>query len=316
MNNFFDNQRILALIWKRKFHFILVGVIAIVLSAIFSGPAFITPKFKSTARIYPVNLAVLSEESETEQMLEVINSRDIKLKMFDVFELNTIYKIDKNNPFYQTYMFDIYNGNVSVSKTEYETVEIEVMDEDPIRAKMMCDSIIKFYNHKVGAMHKAKSKEMVDITSNLIAKKTQDFDSLKTQLSKLRVEYGLFDIEGQSPEITRGYMNALATGRGTTSDTKKIEKLYNNFSEKGADIAWLQKQTFSAMNAIDSISKLHEMHLMEYEKDITYSHIVEYPIVSDKKAYPVRWLIVAFSTISAVFLALLVFLVLDYRKEE
>jgi uncharacterized protein involved in exopolysaccharide biosynthesis len=54
---------------------------------------------------------------------------------------------------------------------------------------------------------------------------------------------------------------------------------------------------------------------MEYEKDITYSHIVEHPIVADKKSYPVRWLIVAFSTFSAVFMAFLVFLVLDYRKE-
>jgi uncharacterized protein involved in exopolysaccharide biosynthesis len=44
--------------------------------------------------------------------------------------------------------------------------------------------------------------------------------------------------------------------------------------------------------------------------------VVESPFPSDKKSYPVRWLIVVFSAFSAVFLALLVFLVLDYRKEE
>ena len=64
MNNFFDNQRILTLIWKRKFHFIIVGVIAVILWAIFSGPTFIKPKFKSTARIYPSNISEMSEESE------------------------------------------------------------------------------------------------------------------------------------------------------------------------------------------------------------------------------------------------------------
>ena len=85
MNNFFDNQRILEVIWKRKFHFIIVGLVAIALSAVFSGSTFIKPKYKSTARIYPTNLWELSEESKTEQMLEVINSRDIKLKMFDAF---------------------------------------------------------------------------------------------------------------------------------------------------------------------------------------------------------------------------------------
>jgi uncharacterized protein involved in exopolysaccharide biosynthesis len=55
--------------------------------------------------------------------------------------------------------------------------------------------------------------------------------------------------------------------------------------------------------------------LAEYEKEITYSHVVENPFPADKKAYPVRWLIVAFSTLSAVFFSLLVFLILDYRKE-
>lgn len=316
MNNFFDNQRILPLIWKRKFHFIIIGIIAVVLSAVFSGSTFITPKFKSTARIYPTNISVRSDESETEQMLEIVNSRDIKLQMFDVFELDKVYKIDKDGPYYHTYMFDIYNKNVSASKTEYETVEITVMDEEPERARNMCDSIIRFYNSKVGNMHRAKSKEMVDITQKMLVKKNIEFDTLQIQLTGLRKEYGLFDFKGQSPEITRGYMNALATGRGSTSDAKKIEKLYENFAEKGTEIAWIEQQTYSAMSAIDSISKLYEMHLMEFEKDITYSHVVEYPIAADKKSYPVRWLIVAFSTLSAVFMSLLVFLVLDYRKEE
>jgi uncharacterized protein involved in exopolysaccharide biosynthesis len=56
--------------------------------------------------------------------------------------------------------------------------------------------------------------------------------------------------------------------------------------------------------------------LNEYEKEITYCHVVEYPVVADKKAYPVRWLIVAFTAFSAVFFAFLLFLVLDYRKKD
>lgn len=316
MNNFFDNQRILSIIWKRKMHFAVVGLVAIVISAIFSGPAFITPKFKSTARAYPSNISVISEESETEQMLEIMNSRDIKLKMFDAFDLSAVYRIPKDDPQYMTYMFDIYNENVKTSKTDYETVEIRVMDEDPQRASDMCDSIIHFYNRKVGQMHRLKNWEMVEITGNMLKKKYREYDSLKVELNSLRKDFGMFDFEGQSPEITRGYMNALANGRGSTADAQKIQKLYNNFSEKGADINWLEKRTGSVINAIDSITTLNELYLSEYEKQITYSHIVEHPIPADKKSYPVRWLIVAMSAFSAVFLAFLVFLVLDYRKED
>ena len=314
MNNFFDNQRILNLIWKRKIHFILVGIIAVVLSAIFSGPAFITPKFKSTARIYPVNTYVFSDESETEQMLEVVNSNDIKLKMFDVFELDKVYKINRQDPHYLTYMLDEYGSNVSASKTEFETVEIRVLDHDPQRAAIMCDSIIHFYNKKMRQMHRIKEKEMVDILSRGLEKKYKELDSVIVKLNDVRKDYGILNYETQVPEITRGYMNALAAGRGSASDTKKIQDLYHNISKEGSKSLWLESRLDYLINSIDTLTTQHDFYLAEFEKDITYSHVVEYPVPSDKKSYPVRWLIVAMSAISAVFLALLVFLVFDYRK--
>lgn len=316
MNNFFDNQRILNLIWKRKFHFVLVGIIAIVLSAIFSSSYFIKPKFKSTARIYPVNIWVLSNESETEQMLEIVNSNDIRLKMFEAFQLNKVYNISEEDPHNLSYMLDIYQTNVNASKTEFETVEIKVLDHDPQRASDMCDSIIHFYNKKVRDMHRVKEKEMVDILNKGINRKHKELNSVIVKLDSVRKEYGILDYETQVPEITRGYMNALATGRGSAADTKKIQDLYNNMSTQGSNVNFLESRFDFLINVIDSLTVEHEFYRTEYEKDITYSHVVEYPVPADKKSYPVRWLIVAFSTVSAVFLALLVFLVLDYRKED
>lgn len=316
MNNFFDNQRILSLIWKRKFHFIIVGIIAVFLGAIFSGPAFIKPKFKSTARVYPTNLGEMSEESKTEQMLEIINSNDIKIRMFNAFGLHEAYGIDKNDPKYLTYMFDIYNENVKTSKTQYETVEIYVLDFNPQQASNMCDSIIHFYNQKVGEIYKVKNWEMVQILKKQLDKKHAEIDTVANKLNQVRAETGLVDFKEQVPEVTRGYMTALATGRGSAPDTKQIKNLYDNMAEKGTDLYWLENRYDFLINAIDSVNTLYEFNLSEYQKNITYCHIIESPFSADKKSYPVRWLIVAFSAFSAVFVALLVFLVLDYRKEE
>jgi capsular polysaccharide biosynthesis protein len=314
MNNFFDNQRILNVIWKRKFHFIIIGVIAVILAAFFSGPNFIKPKFKSSARVYPTNIWVLSEESESEQMLEIINSRDIKHQVIENFQLDEVYKVDRESPFYMTYMLDIYNENVKASKTKFETVEISVMDYDPQRASDMCDSIIHFYNKKVREMHKKKDWEMVEIISRGLNKKYNELDTLAVRIGEMRKEYGILDYRSQVERVTEGYMNALASGRMASADGRKIENLYNNLAEKGTDARILEVKFGSAVNAIDSLNRLMDVHLAEFEKDITYAHIVEHPMPADKKAYPVRWLIVAFSAFSAVFLAVLVFLILDYRK--
>ncbi|MCY1721664.1 hypothetical protein OU798_15015 [Prolixibacteraceae bacterium Z1-6] len=315
MDNFFNNQRILNLVWKRKFHFVIIGLIAVVLSAIFSGPAFITPMFKSTARVYPTNIWTLSDESETEQMLEVLNSNDLKFRMFDTFSLDEVYKVSKDDPKYFTYMLDFYNTNVTSSKTKYETAEIKVMDNDPQRASDMCDSIIAFYNNKVGEMHRAKEKEMLVISQKALDKKYAELSEIEKELKSIRTESGIIDFEQQISELTRGYMNALASGRGSSADTKTIQKLYNNFASKGTEAALAGRRFKRTAEVIDSLTNVYEAHLAEYEKDITYSHVVEYPFPADKKSYPVRWMIVAFSTLSALFLSLLVFLVLDYQKE-
>lgn len=315
MDNFFDNQRILEIIWKRKMHFLIIGIVAVLLSAVFSGHTFIRPKFKSVARVYPSNIWTMSNESETEQMIEVLNSNDIKFKMFDAFNLADVYEISKEDPKFVTYMLDKYNKNVSVSKTEFETAEIKVMDYDPQRASDMCDSIIQFYNKKVRSLHKQKDKEMVTITQNALDRKYAELAGVEKQLDSLRITTGIISFSEQVPELTRGYMTALANGRGNAPDTKKIDQLYDNFSKDGSKAELLEARYNRMLFVIDSLSILHDLHLVEYEKEITYSHIVEYPFPADKKSYPVRWLIVMLSTVSAIFIGLLTFLVLDYRKE-
>lgn len=49
--------------------------------------------------------------------------------------------------------------------------------------------------------------------------------------------------------------------------------------------------------------------LMDVSKELTYTNMVVYPEVSDKKVYPVRWLIVLASTAMALLLCyILIFL--------
>jgi hypothetical protein len=213
-------------------------------------------------------------------------------------------------------MLDIYGENVSAGKTEFETVEIKVMDHDPQRASDMCDSIIYFYNLKVREMHRVKNYEMMQISQTGLDRKYSELDSLMGKMNDIRKKYQILDYTEQVPEVTRGYMNALAEGRGSAGDTKKIQELYGNLSEKGTDAFWLESRMDFLVSVIDSLTVQHEVYLSEYEKEISYCHVVEHPVPADKKSYPVRWLIVAFSTVSAVFLALLLFLLFDYRKKE
>lgn len=315
MTNFFDNQNLLKTLWKWKKHLMVVGILAIVCSAIFSSSVFIQPKFKSVARVYPsMNIYTFSDESEAEQLLEFSNSLDIKLRVIDAFKLDEVYKINKQAPLYQTYMLAEFNDNVSFKKTEYEAIEIQVLDTDPRRAKLMCDSIVAFIDDKVLSIHRQKFSEVVTITGKELKKFDGEIDSVTVLLDDLRTKYRILDYEAQAEEITKGMVKVLAEQKKGTSGGKELEQWMKNLSEKGGEYQFLDSQLKNLYFQRDSVKRAYDWSLSNAKKKIVYAQMAQHPVVADKKAYPVRWLIVTASTLAALFLAMLVILVVDRPK--
>lgn len=317
MANFFDNQNLLDILWKWKKHLIIVGVLAIVFSGLFSSSLFIQPKFKSTARIYPsFNIYTYSDESESEQLLEISNSMDIKFKVIDAFNLSEVYKINKQDPLYQTYILGEFNDNVSFKKTEYETVEISVLDTDPKRACLMCDSIISFVNEKINSLHRVKFEEVVRSSGIGLKKINHEIDSLEEKLNFLRGTYKILDYESQSAQITKGMVKVLSEGKKNTAGGKELEQWMKNLVEKGGEYDLLAKQQKNCISERDSIKTAYDRSISNVKNKLVYGHLVQSPIPADKKSYPVRWLIVLASTFAALFAAMLVILVLENQKKD
>jgi capsular polysaccharide biosynthesis protein len=315
MTNFFDNQNLLEIIWKWKKHLIVVAILAIVVSAIFSSSTFIKPKYKSTARIYPSkNIYIYSEESESEQLLEIISALDIKLRVIDAFNLSDAYKISKQDPKYMSYMLAEFNDNVKFKKTEFETIEISVLDTDPNRACAMCDSIITFLDDKVRTMHRLKYEEVVKIARQDYAKLTHQIDSIEEKLNVLRRDYHIIDYSTQAQEITRGMVKSLNGQKMNTAGGREIKKWFDTFTEKGGEYVLLDQQSKLLVAQRGDLKKIMDAAISDANKKIVYGQRVQNPVPADEKAYPSRSLIVLFSTLAALFVALLVILVLENKK--
>ena len=316
MANFFDNQNLLEILWKWKKHLIIVGVLAIVSSAFFSSSLFIKPKYKSTARIYPsFNIYTYSDESESEQLLEISNSQDIKFKVIDAFNLADEYKISKQDPLYHTYMLGEFNDNVSFKKTEYETVEISVLDTDPKRACSMCDSIISFVNERINALHRVKFEEVARSSGIGLKKINHEIDSLEEKLNFFRGTYKILDYESQSEQITKGMVKILSDGKKNTAGGKELEQWMKNLQEKGGEYYLLAKEQKNSISERDSIKTVYDRSMSNVKSNLVFGHKVQNPVPADKKSYPVRWLIVLISTFAALFAAMLVILVLENQKK-
>lgn len=312
MENFFNNERIFKSLWKWKAHILIAVVAAIVLSVIISSPLFIKPKYKSSGKLYPVNFQVYSEESESEQLLENIRSVDIKFRLIDAFELDKVYKVNRQDPLYSTHMLDKFNKNISFKKTEFESVEIKVLDENPQRASDMVDSLILYFNQMVQAQHAIKYLEVAKIAERDLEKMNKEIDSITAIMNELRCQYGLLDYKSQVEGATAGLMDAEAK----SGNTEPAKELIENLKSKGGEFQRMQNQLQEFERVADSLKIQQDWGLSHGTKKISYGIVVENPFPADKKSYPVRWLIVFLTTIATLFVAMVSVLMIDFIRER
>jgi capsular polysaccharide biosynthesis protein len=312
MENFFNNEKIFKSIWKWKLHIAIIVFAAIILSSIISSSLFIKPKFRSTGKAYPVNTQIYSEESESEQMLEDIRSTDNKFKLIEAFHLDKVYNISKNDPLYKTYILAEFDKNISFKKTEFETIEIKVLDENPQRASDMVDSLILYFNQLLQKQFSIKYLEVAKIAENDMKIKHAEIDSVSSLLANLSSTYNLLNYNTQVEAATTGLMDAAAY----KGDAKPAKELLENLKIKGIEFNRLQKKLTLYERYADSLKIQYDIAMSSATKKITYSIVVENPFPADKKSYPVRWLIVFLSTIAAFAASIVTVLLIDYIRER
>ncbi len=316
MENYFKSANLINVIDKWKIHLLVIVLIAALAAAIFSGPAFITPLFKSYAVAYPANVEPYSEESETEQMLQILNSQDIKDSVIQMFDLPRHYEIDTDYKYFKTVLLYEYNQNVSISKTPYESVQIEVLDKDPDTAAMMVIAIIDFYNKKVGFLHKSKYLEVIDMYEFQLQMKRNTLDSLKNLMIELGTKHGIIEYEFQSQEIMRGYLKTIYGSNSSQINSKEVDRLFTSMQNYGGQLVEIVKMIENEAISYVTIKEDYEMTWRFINSDLTYANIITSPFPADKKTYPVRWLVVVVVSLAAFILATLVVFILESRKKR
>jgi len=315
MGIFFNSSELLSLINKWKIHLIVIIGLAAVLAVVFSGPTFITPLFKSTAVLYPANVESYSEESETEQMLQIFQSQDITDSIINKFKLDDHYEIDKEYKYYKTVLYYEYGEKVKIGKTPFESVLIEVLDKSPDTAAQIVQSIINFYDKKVRRLHKTKYREVANMYRIQLKKKEESIDSLKNILRVLGEEYGIIEYNNQSQEIMEGYLGTF-DGNSSKINNKEVERLRKNMESHSGQLLEVIEMIQSEARSYVVVKLDYEMALRFLASDMTYSNIISSPFVSDKKEYPVRWIIVVVSAIAALVFSMLVIIIIENKKQS
>lgn len=294
MESYFKTQSIFKLIMKWKWHILVLVIVSGALGTLFSSSWFIKPKYQSSAVVYPANIGTMSEESESEQMLEILKSDDIKFKVINAFDLYKHYDLSEDSPNHVWKILKYYDGSVNIQKTPNEAIVISVIDTDPQIASDIVDSIIAYYDLLVLKLNVEKSREIAIIYKREYERRIKEVDSLGNVLKAYRTQYGMLDMTAQVEK----YTEAIYSGRSLD----EARTVLGNWQEFGAEYHKNDSLFYYALSDMHKSKFAYENAARDSKKVQTYSHVISKPFPADKKSSPLRWVIVLFSVLGA-FLA-------------
>ncbi len=317
----FDSSNLLlfAVRWRKPL--IIVSVAAAVLSAIFSAPIFITPKFESTVIMFPTSTASISksllaknnvakedllsfgEEEQAEQLIQILNSDEIRARVVEKYDLMNHYKIDTADRYSQTKLFKEYESNITYKRTEFQSVRIDVLDSDRFLAADIANDIAALVDSVKNRMQKERAYKAMAIAQAEYEEMKAYVKELEDSLNTMR-EMGVNDYESMSERFNEYYAKAIL--EGNTRAAEKLAEQLRILSKYGGAYVSIRDMLEHEKEQLSHLRAKYQEAKVDAEQTLPHKFIVNNAFPAEKKSYPIRWLIVLVSTLSTFILALLV----------
>ena len=307
----------------------LITLIAAVLAAVAS--LFIHDKYKAEVVMFPATQASISQslvdpnynntkseylgvgtDEDVDKLLQILNSETIKYELINKFNLSEHYGINLATKGAQSKLLKTLGGSMNCSRTEYNSVVISVIDENPQLASNMANEISSLadsVNNRMIRDKVMKSYQIIKSEHDSLSLRLKVILDSLTRLNKL----GIVDYQFQSQELTKAYYNALAAGK---SDLVTIlEKKLKIFESYGATANLLTLELGYKEGFISSLNQKLTIARVAMNNKISSKYIVNSAKVPDSKDSPKRTIIVLISAIAAFFVSLISFILIDNFKK-
>jgi uncharacterized protein involved in exopolysaccharide biosynthesis len=324
----FDSSNLIATVKRWWRPLMIVAGATSVLSAGFSF--IITPKFKSTVILFPTNTASISkallaqnttgkedllefgEEEQAEQMIQILESDEIRRRVIEKFDLMQHYEIDSTDKFKYTKLNEEFESNISFNRTEFQSVRIDVYDSDPQLAALIANDIAALLDSVKNRMQQERAHKAMTIAEAEYVEMKNYIQSLEDSLNNLRL-MGVNDYESMSERFNEYYAKALLEGNTRASEKLaeqlKILSRYGGAYVSIRDILEHEKKQLSHLRAKYQEAKV------DAEQTLPHKFVVNTAVPAEKKSYPIRWLIVVVSTISSLLLSIIVILAYESLRK-
>ncbi len=329
-NDQYNSFSLMKFLWEKRRLLLIICAVTFVVSAACSF--LIKPKYKSSAIIYAprtnsmakillneenynerLDIKAYASEEETEQMMQLLNAREIKDSLIKIYNLAEHYEIDPESKGWYTRIQKIMNNEIEIKRTSFGAISIAVKDHDPEIACRMTEDILRLLDT---IKNRTEHERAVAAYEALC----QQMDSIDREVRRVDdsiqicMQNGVFDVEVQSERVMQQY--AIAVSQGNTAAMNRLAKEQEKLAVWGPRLDALQNMqyTFLKYQALCKQKMLDAR--LDMQGSMPVKFVVERPIVADKKCYPKRSLVVIISTLSVLMLSVIVLLMIDKIEDK
>ncbi|OYU94746.1 MAG: hypothetical protein CFE21_13730 [Bacteroidetes bacterium B1(2017)] len=309
--------------WRKKL--IIICSISAVLAIIISSPFIIKPKFLSTAVFYPstnnsISSALLTdsrvkqkdplefgEQVAAQQYVQILESDYLKGKVIDQFKLAEHYKIEADDSERNYKLGKMYLKNISVRKTPYASIEINVLDEDPQIAANVANGIVMILDSVKTEVQRRLALQALNIIETEYKRKEEEINTIKTRMQELGAK-GVYNVEEQSKAITELI--------GKNGMNENIRQQQNNLAMYGAESQSLYNTLELQVEQMNELKKKLDQAKIDVGGNLSNVFILQNASPAERKTYPIRSLIVLGAVLGSFLLSCIVLLFVEKFRNE
>ncbi|NVK04186.1 MAG: hypothetical protein HWD92_05160 [Flavobacteriia bacterium] len=333
----YQSTNLLTFLYKWRKPLIILPLVSAIAAAILSGPSFITPKYQSTVVVYAtttnsISKAILpqtgfadedvlefGDEERAEQLLQILNTDEIRDSIVVKYNLMEHYDIDPESPYKRTELRETFSDNVEFRRTEFSSVEISVLDEDPQMAADIANDISRLLNMVKNRIQRERAGLALNIVENSYKQIRAEERSLEDALRKLRVEKGVHDYEAQAAVYSEQIAMATVELGPDHARTRALRESLDTIAKYGGRYVDMREELQLLKEEEIKIKTKLDQARVDFNQSLPAAFEINSAFPAEKKTYPIRSLIVLISMMGTFIATLVIILVVsaynDVRKK-
>ncbi len=306
-----ENSIPIMLLFKWRKVILITSMATALLAVIVTMPAIMPPVFKAEAIIYPpatYSAKAIAEydlrfgaDKEIDEHIQILKSsllRDSIIKRFDLMNHYTIGP-DEDNKQYK--LNKLYNENIIVERTRYNSISVTVFDQDPELAAKLCNEVVKSGDRVKSYILNQNLTEAVNTMQQNMMATTKELESMGEEM------------QGINKNIVFNY-NTLAKQKYAERIKAQIElrDYISKFrNDKNGELLELMFQYEDKLSRFYSLKDSYDQAIQSLNTKIADAYIITPAQLPDKKYAPKRAMIVIITMLSTLVISSFIVLAID-----